>query len=460
MRGRGLITAVGESMTAENKWLHINQLVRDKRIGALVVQETHLTDNHVADLHELFGKRLRIIHSSDPANPSQAVGIAIVLNREQVEADQASYKIIIPGRAILVSLPWSDERLLNILAVYAPNLNKYNDEGENLNTLFWMEIVTKLDELPHAQTIDIMLGDTNMVEDKIDRLPMHADNTAAADMLDDLKLMYNLSDGWRHAHLTERAYTYHQKATGSKSRIDRIYATEGINRDSLSWSIEQPGIETDHKIVAVTIINTRMPYIGKGRWTFPTYMLGNKKLKSKIKKLGMCFQSEIDGSAYPREWQGPKESLQRRYARFKRDLREVARNYCKVAVPLIQVQLKDLEKDIQQMLNDPETNEEEKVENAAVLKERLSSLERVRHSTKRKSTAATNRLRSEMATDKYWAKSNKEICTKDVIRVLNVPGSAPQRSTTDTAEMAEVARKTGWRRAKGGKNPTGPKPDP
>ncbi|KIY45124.1 DNase I-like protein [Fistulina hepatica ATCC 64428] len=441
MRGRGLITAVGESMTAENKWLHVNQLVKDKRIGALAVQETHLTDSHVADLHELFGKRLRIIHSSDPTNPSQAAGVAIVLNREQVEADQASYKTIIPGRAILVSLPWSDERPLNILAVYAPNLNKYNDEGENLNALFWTEIIAKLDELPHAQVIDIMLGDTNMVEDGIDRLPTHADNTAAADTLDNLKLMYNLSDGWRHAHPTEKAYTYHQKATGSKSRIDRIYTTEGINRDSLSWSIEQPGVETDHKIVAVTIINMKMPCIGKGRWTFPTYMLGNKKLKSKIKKLGIAFQNEIDGSAYPHEWQGPKESLQRRYARFKRDLREVARNFCKVAVPLIQIQLKDLEKDIQQMLNDPEANKEEKVENAAVLEERLSNLERARHSTKRKSSAATNRLRSEVATDKYWAKSNREIRTKDVIRVLNVPGSAPERSTTDTAEMTEVARK-------------------
>ncbi|KIY46288.1 DNase I-like protein [Fistulina hepatica ATCC 64428] len=229
MRGRGIITSASEDMTTESKWLHINQIVKDRRIGVLAIQETHLTDEHTAELHDLFGKHLRIISSSHPTNPSQAAGIAIVLNREQVEADQASYETIVPGRAVLVSLPWSDERPLNILAVYAPNLNKYSDAGENLNALFWKEIILKLEELPHTPNIDILLGDTNMVEDGIDWLPMHIDNAAASDALDDFKLMYNLSDGWRQAHPTERAYTYHQKATGSKSRIDRIYTTEGIS---------------------------------------------------------------------------------------------------------------------------------------------------------------------------------------------------------------------------------------
>ncbi|KIY48915.1 DNase I-like protein, partial [Fistulina hepatica ATCC 64428] len=356
-------------MTTESKWLHINQIVKDRRIGVLAIQETHLTDEHTAELHGLFGKRLRIINSSNPNNPSQAAGIAVVLNHEQVQADQASHEIIVLGRAVLVSLPWNDERPLNILAVYAPNLNRYDDEGENLNALFWTEIISKLEELPHVPNIDILLGDTNMVEDGADHLLMHVDNNAATDALDDLKLLYNLSDGWRQVHPTEKAYTYHQKATGSKSRIDRIYTMEEIGRDCLSWSIEQPGIETDHKIVTTTIINSKMPFIGKGKWSFPVYMLGNKKLKAKIKTLGMSLQSEIDRSAYPQEWQGPKETLQRRFACFKRDLREVTRNFCKVAVPIIQIQIKDLEKDLQQMLNDPDTNDEEKVENAAVLEE-------------------------------------------------------------------------------------------
>ncbi|KIY49979.1 hypothetical protein FISHEDRAFT_40251, partial [Fistulina hepatica ATCC 64428] len=293
----------------------------------------------------------------------------MVLNREQVDADHAEHKVLIPGRAMMVLLPWDEGQTLNILVVYAPNLNKYNDAGENLNALFWKEIISKLDELPNRLTIDIMLGDTNMVEDQIDRLPMHTDNMAALDALDDMKMIHNLSDGWRQANPTEKAYTYHQKATGSKSRIDRIYTTKEIQRDCIKWSIEQPGIETDHKIVAVTIINTGMPYIGQGRWTFPVHMLDNKKLKDKIKTLGLAFQQELNDAAHPRGWQGPRESLQRRYARFKRDVREMTRNFCKVTVPMIQVQIKDLEKDIQQILNDPDIEEEEKIENAAILEE-------------------------------------------------------------------------------------------
>ncbi|KIY52030.1 DNase I-like protein [Fistulina hepatica ATCC 64428] len=423
MRGRGLIAPQGENMTTENKWLHINQLIKNRKIGALAVQETHLTDKHTEELHEIFGKRLQIIHSSNP-----------------VDADHAERKVLIPGRAMVVSLPWNEERKLNVLVVYAPNLNKYSDTGENLNALFWTKIIAKLEEMQNQLTIDVMLGDTNMVEDQIDRLPMHADNIAAADALDDLKLIYGLSDGWRQANPMKRAYTYHQKATGSKSRLDRIYTTKEVQQDCIKWSIKQPGIETDHKIITATIVNTNMPFIGQGRWTFPTHMLDNKKLKGKIRTLGLALQGELNGSVYPQGWQGPQESPQRRYAHFKQDLRETTRNFCKITIPIIQMQINDLENDIQQTLNDPDVGENEKIENAAILEERLASLERAKHTRARRYTTATNRLRGKTATDKYWAKSNKEIRTRDIMKVLSVPDSTPPKLTTDTTEMAEIAK--------------------
>jgi hypothetical protein len=70
MRGRGI-----------EKWHYINQLLRDKRIGILALQEAHLQDCHVEHLHEMYPKRLHILHSSDPNAPNTK-GIAIVLNKE------------------------------------------------------------------------------------------------------------------------------------------------------------------------------------------------------------------------------------------------------------------------------------------------------------------------------------------------------------------------------------------
>ena len=64
----------------DNKWNHINQIMREHCLGVLAVQEAHLTQEHVDGLHTLFGKRLQI-HFSQSLNIN-AQGVAIVLNKE------------------------------------------------------------------------------------------------------------------------------------------------------------------------------------------------------------------------------------------------------------------------------------------------------------------------------------------------------------------------------------------
>jgi len=59
MRGRGA-----------DKWRHINQIMRDKKIGILALQETHLTDELAEQMQALFSKRLKIIHTIDPDRPN------------------------------------------------------------------------------------------------------------------------------------------------------------------------------------------------------------------------------------------------------------------------------------------------------------------------------------------------------------------------------------------------------
>jgi hypothetical protein len=101
------------------------------------------------------------------------------------------------------------------MAIYAPN-------SPAENQAFWESLLLRWTtcNLPKP---DLFLGDFNLVEDAIDRLPCHSDHNGATQALQDVKSTLHLIDGWRRTNPTSKAYTYQQKETGSQSRIDRIY---------------------------------------------------------------------------------------------------------------------------------------------------------------------------------------------------------------------------------------------
>lgn len=57
INGRGSLNTASQ----QNKWLHINQLMGNERIGIMMIQETHLTDEFAESLNTLFQKRLHIV---------------------------------------------------------------------------------------------------------------------------------------------------------------------------------------------------------------------------------------------------------------------------------------------------------------------------------------------------------------------------------------------------------------
>jgi hypothetical protein len=68
-----------------------------------------------------------------------------------------------------------------------------------------------------------MLGDLNMVEDVINRLPAHRDRPAETEVLDDLKSMLGLCNSWRQTFKHSRNLPFLSESNGALSRIDRIY---------------------------------------------------------------------------------------------------------------------------------------------------------------------------------------------------------------------------------------------
>jgi hypothetical protein len=80
---------------------------------------------------------------------------------------------------------------LSILGVYAPN-RPYQ------NAAFWRDIKAWHVAHPNVDRPDILGGDTNFVEDVIDRLPLHPDSKTSMDAFDDLKQYLGLIDGEKH----------------------------------------------------------------------------------------------------------------------------------------------------------------------------------------------------------------------------------------------------------------------
>lgn len=156
----------------------------------------------------------------------------------------------------MVSIPWRRDHM-NILAVYAPN-------PPQENTIFWTALWCKLLEIQHNR-IDIMLGDFNMVEEAIDRLPAHQDPVAPRTELRELCSSLSLLNSWHTSHPTSLQYTFLQTSTNSHSRIDRIYMNESIQRQCTEWHTH-PVIGSDHDLVTVRVADTETPYVGPGRW--------------------------------------------------------------------------------------------------------------------------------------------------------------------------------------------------
>lgn len=131
-------------------------MMRESHTAILAVQEAHLPEEAAAEVSELFKKRLHVV-SSQGENP-RAAGVAFAFNKERLNLDEVETKEIIPGRALLASVKYY---------IYAPN-----DKQENKN--FWADLRIHFEQNP-ADSPQIILGDFNIVEDALDRLPSHED---------------------------------------------------------------------------------------------------------------------------------------------------------------------------------------------------------------------------------------------------------------------------------------------
>ncbi|KAF9035977.1 Endonuclease/exonuclease/phosphatase, partial [Panaeolus papilionaceus] len=389
----------GGTPSMDPKWDHINQMMRDFKLGAGAIQETHLSEERVMDLETRY-PRIKIFNSQNPERLNSK-GVVICLNKLLTRADDATKIDLIPGRAILVKLPWS--RLgttLNIIGIYAPNTP---DE----QITFWTELYDKIIELGRPNAPDIMLGDFNIVENVIDRLPQNRhDNQTAVEKLQTLRERYDLIDQWRNENPHTKEFTYKQlrENNASHSRIDRIYLNRNLTDKCFEWNTHHTGIPSDHKMVRVKIEIPNMPYIGTGRWAMPNYILKDREAIKEFKKLGMVALNRIKNQnnehTTARDYnENPnKMSIQEIHEEFKRNVRTKARDMARVKAPKIRKAIQDKQIELKQILNErrdqmPNTNERpdvvgNRIQQASILEEELKELYRLMHNNTRENINA------------------------------------------------------------------------
>lgn len=178
----------------------IYQTMKENKIAILAVQETHLDDTLVSSLGDCFRKRLEIINSQLPANPQSSAGVAFVINKNlMAPCDTEKFKLI-EGQVIAIKFKWHENDEIVIINMYTLN-------NRTIHLEFWEQLDAKR-RTKGLRRPDIMLRDFNLMEDIIDRAPMHLDDAKAIKALRNLRQHLGIKDSWRHAFPNERSFTY------------------------------------------------------------------------------------------------------------------------------------------------------------------------------------------------------------------------------------------------------------
>ncbi|TRM66515.1 hypothetical protein BD626DRAFT_396799, partial [Schizophyllum amplum] len=263
-------------------------------------------------------------------------------------ADVETYDII-PGRALMVVLSWHGILRHVVLNTYAPATNAADRRR------FWKDLLQKMVDR-NLPAPDTHLGDHNMVEDGVDRLPHKTPSKSAVKALQDLRSTYRLVDGWREINPDTKAYT-HEYSQGGRARLDRIYVTPDVLKQSHSWMIESVGSLTDHDLISYVMTSQQIPFIGRGRWAIPLYLMNNNALLERIRTRGKTLEHEMDRKANGDDRLPSHQGL---WQTFKEDVSKMAKDTAKVAIPKLDREIGEWTVRLKTVENDNSLSSDEK----------------------------------------------------------------------------------------------------
>ncbi|KAJ3770095.1 hypothetical protein FB446DRAFT_647535, partial [Lentinula raphanica] len=395
MKGHGSTNINDQS----NKWGGINSMVRTRKIGILVIGEAHL-DSTRRD--EIEGKYPDLkIFFSKLERSANAAGVAVVLNKQIANINGIQTHEIVAGHALLLHTKYHNDKELSILAVYAPNCDM------TTNATFWETLRDFFEQHPNIRRPDFMVGDHNMVEEALDRLPYKSDPTNTMDALDDLKVLLQLEDGWRNTFPSRLEYTFTQNRVGFEprhSRLDRIYVKSNLMEHTYDWKIENPIIKTDHMMVSACYTSAEAPEIGRGRWVMPTHLLYDREVKEFLHTEGLQLNNDMLSMEADQIWD-ENRNAQTLWANFKARLSKLARHRAKIVIPKIEKAIADTQTKLNAICTDPTLDDTERSISLTLLQEKLQNLLETRRNSAAANTQAMNQVYKETIS-RHWTRKN------------------------------------------------------
>jgi len=425
--------APSENMNYREKWRTISHALHTEKIAILAIQESHLDQDMTETLGRNFEKNLKILNSAHPDNPRATAGVGFIINKQLIDPDEIEMHELIPGRAAFLKIKWLKSCTATILNVYAPN-----DRSEHAN--FWARIMTER-RAKHLPIPDFTLGDFNVTEDPIDRMPPKLDDESAIAALRELRHEWNIRDTWRWANPTENAFTYRAQTRNERiqARLDRIYISRRAEPFTFDWEIKESAIPTDHAMVSVRYAPKEAPVIGKGRWTMTLALLGNETLMEKIAERGIELQNRVTQDRIERT-DRQTTNTQTHWESYKDSIQRIAKDAAKENYHKISSRIKAIERDLKETNNNPEIRTNGNIQtHKAYLANHLKHLKK-KEEKNRKDLLNTKLANHGERLGGMWSALGKEKRPRNPIHRLKIPHTNPPQYERHSKRMAELAR--------------------
>ncbi|KAJ6545700.1 hypothetical protein B0H19DRAFT_1267083 [Mycena capillaripes] len=133
------------------------------------------------------------------------------------------------------------------------------------------------------------------------------------------------------------------------SRIDRILVSPKLMKNCHKWEISAAaGKLTDHRLVSVCISAPGAPYIGKGRWAMPLFLLYDKEF------MGYAIEEACKLEDSMEDTRTEESNTQTRFKAFKDAVLKFAKKRAKTAVGATEKKKQGLVDERELLLNGPE----------------------------------------------------------------------------------------------------------
>ncbi|KIK36520.1 hypothetical protein CY34DRAFT_66700, partial [Suillus luteus UH-Slu-Lm8-n1] len=172
--------------------------------------------------------------------------------------------------------------------------------------------------------------------------PARLEHEQALDALRDLRFQLDIQDTWRINNPTSRLFTFYSN-TNTRSQLDHIYTSPTHEQNICGWDSCTSAIPTDHRMVLVRFAPNNTPFVGKGRWSWPTSLINDEELIKKISKTGITVQNKITNQRAPRS---NTENPQKEWEEFKIQIQQLAKITAKEHLNKIRTRTKQLEEDL------------------------------------------------------------------------------------------------------------------